>query len=59
MDGEIRLIGGSNVTNEGRVEICSNNNWGTICDDQWGNEDAQVVCRQLGLDTEGKKTYIL
>ncbi len=56
MDGEIRLIGGSNVTNEGRVEICSNNNWGTICDDQWGNEDAQVVCRQLGLDTEGKKT---
>ena len=51
-DGEVRLVGGANQT-EGRVEICSNNEWGTICDDQWGTEDAQVICRQLGFDTEG------
>ena len=46
-DGEIRLIGGQN-SSEGRVEICITNQWGTVCDDLWGSEDAKVVCRQLG-----------
>ena len=40
MDGATR--------NEGRVEICFNRQWGTICDDSWGIEEARVVCRQLG-----------
>ena len=46
-DGEIRLVDGASP-NEGRVEICFNNLWGTICDDLWGFEEAEVVCRQLG-----------
>ena len=52
-DGQIRLAGNANVPQEGRVEYCKNNNWGTICDSLWGAPDAQVACRQLGYLTTG------
>ena len=51
--GELRLVGG-NVPNEGRVEICMDNVWGTVCDDGWSSTDATVVCRQLGYSTQGQ-----
>ena len=50
--GALRLAGGSTIY-EGRVEICNNNTWGTICDDHWDTDDAQVVCRQLNFFTSG------
>lgn len=34
---------------EGRVELCLNGVWGTICDNFWSNLDATVVCNQLSL----------
>lgn len=47
-----RLVGGA-FPFDGRVEYCVNGEWQTICDDRWNDNDAEVVCRQLGYDTQG------
>ena len=45
--GMIRIQGGT-YSNQGRVEVYCNGQWGTICDDGFDPNDATVVCRQLG-----------
>ena len=62
-DGDVRLVDGS-VHYEGRVEVCINRVWGTVCSTtyrynypNWDLNDAKVVCRQLGHQELGATVY--
>ena len=44
--------GSSNL--EGRVEVCVDGDWGTVCDDGWSTVDANIACRQLGFSNSGE-----
>ena len=50
--GDLRLVDGTTDL-EGRVEICINETWGTVCDGGWSTFDAIVACRQLGYSPAG------
>lgn len=50
--GDIHLVGG--ITEyEGRVELCYNQMWMSICDRNWYTNNANVVCKQLGHQATG------
>ena len=49
-EGDIRLVDGVDNTT-GRVELCLEHEWRIVGDASWGEQEATVACRQLGLPT--------
>ena len=52
-DGELRLAGKRTAVT-GRLEVCFNKAWGTVCDYEWEDDDSRVACSQLGFQPYGK-----
>lgn len=57
-EGDVRLVNGS-FTTEGRVEVCSNGIWGSICSTKFTAIDAYVICKELGYGLIGEKSLVL
>ena len=50
--GAVRLADGV-LEREGRVDVCINGVWGSICGYGWNAIDGYVLCKQLGFDDSG------
>ena len=61
-DGELRLNGNTSHSGYwGRVEVCLRNDWMTVCEDNWDDNDAAVICTNLGSLSKGapNKCWVL
>ena len=52
LEGDVRIRDGTHPSN-GRVEVCKNGIWGSVCFSGWSDNEAAVVCRHLGHDSNG------
>ena len=52
----VRLVDGT-MGREGRLEVCYNNEWGTVCGDYFWHVDARVACRHVGYGADGMHNY--
>ncbi|CAI8023561.1 Scavenger receptor cysteine-rich domain superfamily protein [Geodia barretti] len=53
----MRLAGGGTEA-EGRVEVCFNSRWGTVCDNRWNENSTAVACKHLGFsETVNESRY--
>ena len=57
-DGEVKLVDGPSVS-KGRLEVCINQAWATVCNYGFGIEESRVVCGQLGHQRYGKTFLML
>ena len=55
-DTDVRLVAGTREWN-GRLEVCINGQWGSVCERHFEEIDAQVVCRELGHPADSKILY--
>jgi hypothetical protein len=55
LKGDIRIRDGTHPSN-GRVEVCKNGIWGSVCFSGWSDNEAAVVCRHLGHDSNDSKS---
>ncbi|XP_071500230.1 scavenger receptor cysteine-rich type 1 protein M130-like [Diadema antillarum] len=46
---DVRIVSDSRYPYAGRPEVMIDNEWITICANDWDMQDAAVVCKQLGL----------
>ena len=52
-EGAVRLAGGD-ISQEGRLEVCLDGVWGSVCGDGWDQTDAHTLCQQLDLGEGGQ-----
>ena len=60
-DGYVRLVNDTtqsilikDTLSQGRVEVCRDGAFMTVCDSGWNNIDASVLCSELGFSKYGK-----
>ena len=51
------MVGGKGAY-EGTIEVCFENLWGLVAEAGWTQNDAEIVCKQLGYTTEGSNTVV-
>lgn len=51
-NGAVRLVWGQGPW-EGNVQVCLNGVWGWVCHNSFYNNEAKVICNQLGFSTTG------